>query len=739
MARQLATYEVPCNLGGLNHSPNIDKIPPEAMVHPSRNLNLHEDGRGPRGGTSKKFTGYGGAQVMGQYDFILQNGAQFLVIATADGKIWQNETTTIKTGLTADKKTRFEVLNNVLYMYNSADVPQVWDGVEATTQPSTGVFGTDISFVDGVKSTGTFTLTDNPADGETIIINGTTFTFKTTPTDETIQFEIKGDKGLTADEVAANLTDVLRGGSNATISVATYASDAADTVTVTYATKTSDGNAYTLVVGTADATVSGATLTGGLNAKINRVAADFISRMNSGFKAGQVIKVVGSTSNDGSYTIEAVAAGTLTLIDDTTLTAESAGASIDITWGVPADWTGISFPAWAVKHGRGLSERLWVGGCPDTPNTIYASKLNDGVVEADFSDAQVHITYVETGNDGGLKGAVEFGDRLIMFSSRRTFLYDDSDTNTANWGYSKAQFEYGIANFDLAVKTPNDLIGMMEDGTIYSVNTADTYGDYQSASLTRPAYIDRWIQEYIDLSKIDQFHAIYDPKLRAIKFFMVYKAQARITMALVYFIDRGPMDGWIPHDNQIYSSGYAASASCLYKAGAGDYKVLTGDYNGNVWELETANKADGVASTATSEGAVYGIGVYGTGVYGGNGFYAGFRTPYMTFGDSRRAKHYVRGWILCQFKGDYSLTLDTFVDSIKKDSKTIDLSGGGAVYGTAVYGTATYGGSEIVNKNYGSGYVGRRIQREFSNSNTGEDFFISSISEDFKTLGSRPI
>lgn len=524
MARRLDTYEIPFNLGGLNHSSNIDKIPPEAMVHPSRNLNLNEDGRGNRGGTAKMLTGYGGAQIMGQFDFILQDGSQFLVVATADGKVWKNITATIKTGLTANKKTRFEVLNNVLYMFNSADVPQVWDG--------------------------------------------------------------------------------------------------------------------------------------------------------------------------------------------------SAGSTSDLS-NIPTDWTGTSFPAWAVKHGRGLSERLWAGGCPDNPNTIYASKLNDGVTEADFSNAEVHITYVETGNDGGLSGAVEFGDRLIMFSTRTTFLYDDSDTNTDNWGYSKAQFEYGIANFDLIVRTPNDLIGMMEDGTVYSVSTVESYGDYQAASLTKPAHIDRWIQEYINLAKIAQFHAIYDPKLRGIKFFMVYKGQTQITMALVYFIDRGPMDGWIPHDNQSSTSGYTASASCLYKEGVGNHKVLTGDYNGNVWEIETENKNDD-----------------------SNGFYAGLKLARLTFNNARTTKKYMRAFLLCHAKGDHDIFINiwTYNGAISSlaGNTSINLDAGQAVWGSVNWGDFLWGSAEeIIDKVFGIGRVAKRVQFEFYNSNVNESFFLSTLQIDFKTTGSR--
>lgn len=51
----------------------------------------------------------------------------------------------------------------------------------------------------------------------------------------------------------------------------------------------------------------------------------------AGFKAGDTIRVSGSGSNDGVYTINTVAAGTLTLIAGDSLVAEVAGASVTIT------------------------------------------------------------------------------------------------------------------------------------------------------------------------------------------------------------------------------------------------------------------------------------------------------------------------------------------------------------------------------------------------------------------------
>lgn len=49
------------------------------------------------------------------------------------------------------------------------------------------------------------------------------------------------------------------------------------------------------------------------------------------FRAGMTIKLSGSTADDGNYTIESVAAGTLTLDAGETMTGEDAGNSITIT------------------------------------------------------------------------------------------------------------------------------------------------------------------------------------------------------------------------------------------------------------------------------------------------------------------------------------------------------------------------------------------------------------------------
>jgi len=388
----------------------------------------------------------------------------------------------------------------------------------------------------------------------------------------------------------------------------------------------------------------------------------------------------------------------------------SAASTSDIT-SIPSDWTGSNFPKQLIKHGRGVSERLWAIGCPSTPHTVYASANGDG---KNFSDANVVTINIETGDGFGIVGAAEFGDRLICFGKKQAYIIDDSDSDTANWGYVAAQWEGGAAHHRVIVKTPNDLIAMMEDGEIYSITAVQSYGDYKAASITRPSFMNRWIKEYVNLSYIDDFHAIYDPILRAIKFFVVRNGQTEVDTALVYFIDKPPQEAWAIHDNQSSNSGYSASCSALIRVSAGSYQIYTGDYSGNIWKLETENRSDD-----------------------GNAYYAGFKTPHMTFDNSRITKHYKRGWLVTQPEGDYDLYINWWVDGVQQTQQSVSLAGTGGALGSFVLGTDVLGGQELIDKDFDLGNTGKRIQLEVYNSNADEDFFVSKILIDHKPLSMR--
>lgn len=385
-------------------------------------------------------------------------------------------------------------------------------------------------------------------------------------------------------------------------------------------------------------------------------------------------------------------------------------ASSSVITSIPSDWTGNNNPQWVIKHGFGNSERLWFGGCPTTPQSIYASANGNG---DDISDANVIVINIETGDGHGLVGAVEFGDRLIVFGKTRAFVINDTSPDTSNWGYEATQWSGGVANQRLIVRLPNDIVCMTDSGDIYSVTAVQSYGDYKAVSLTRPAFIDSWIQDKAALSRINQFHAIYDPNLRAIKFFVVRTGQTQINTALVYFIDKGAEAGWVVHDNQSYASGYSASVSALVNTGKDE--VYTGDYDGRLWKLEQVNKNDN-----------------------NNGYYAGFKTAELTFENSRFKKRYDNGWLLVQAKGDYDLQIRVWVDGVAQTAQTVSMGGIGGIYGTGKYGTAVYGGTEILDKSFSVGNVGKRIQYEIFNSVVNEPLFVSQILQDFVFLGAHP-
>jgi hypothetical protein len=110
-----------------------------------------------------------------------------------------------------------------------------------------------------VAATGTITFTGLPSENDTITVNGVVFTFKAAPVAAT-DIDIKTDATTQAAEVVA----VLSASTNPLLTLASY-DNAAGVLTVTHIGHGSRGNAFTLAESAANCTVSGATLTGGVN------------------------------------------------------------------------------------------------------------------------------------------------------------------------------------------------------------------------------------------------------------------------------------------------------------------------------------------------------------------------------------------------------------------------------------------------------------------------------------------
>jgi hypothetical protein len=369
-----------------------------------------------------------------------------------------------------------------------------------------------------------------------------------------------------------------------------------------------------------------------------------------------------------------------------------------------SDWATVGYPEQLILHGLGNQQRLWSVGFRN--GAVYYSE--DGT----YNDFTTDGIYINTGDGFGTVGAVEYGDRMIAFGKTQTWIIDDTDATPSNWGYQAAQWYGGAAHWRLIIRTPNDVVAMMEDGEIYSVIAAENYGDYKAASISRPAWIHNWISDYADLSKIDQFHGVYDPVLRAVRIWIVRKGKIEPDTCLVYFIDREAPNAWSIHNNPSYASGYNAYVSGVVRASTGVFSVYTGDASGIVWKLEQSSENDN-----------------------SNGYYAGFRTAFCTLEDPRISKMFNRLRIITQPEGDYNLNYQIFVDKDRVAYGVVALTGTGGTLGSFVLGTDTVGGATLVDESVKIGHIGKRIQVELYNSNANQSFFISQILIDFKPMG----
>ncbi len=502
----------------MNHSPNLDLFPPTSFMEPSRNINLHEGGIRKRGGTShvNETALTDTPQIMGLHDYQLTGGSQFLMVATADGKIYKNFTDTVKTGLTTGKVVRFITFGGLVFSCNGSEIPQYWDGAAASTS-----------------------------------------------------------------DIAAPA----------------------------------------------------------------------------------------------------------------------------------ASWSAGNYPTWMVVHSNGLARRVWVGGVANAPYTVDVSKIGDG---GDYTSAVISF-YIETGTGDGVVGGFELGERLFLMSKKNAFYMNDSDADSNNWGYKKAIWTGGLAHHGLIAVAPNDVHLMAEDGEIYSFTAVQSYGDYKAASLTRPSYMHKWIQDNIDLSKIAQFHSVYDPVLRATKWFMVKNGSNQVDICLPLFIDRPIDKAWgAPHENTSYASGYKASCSALVKKTTGTYKVYIGDYLGFVWELENGNRNDN-----------------------GNPIEARVKWSRLNLEDPRTSKHFNQAMIVSQPAGSFSANMSATIDDKKIISRTLSFSSIGDLFDTGLFDTAVFGEGALTDSKFKIGAVGRRIQPQITENTLNQDLFLSNLIFDFKPMGKK--
>lgn len=177
--------------------------------------------------------------------------SQWNVITSGGVVIVIDGVTKTLTGLDFSGETN---LNGVADVINASltGATIAWDGSKFIVTSSTAGAG--------LHATGTVTLNTNPANLDTLTVNGTLITFVTgTPTGSQVKI------GGTVAQTSANLQGFLQASVDVNIAAASY-STASQITTVTFNAVGTAGNSFTLAKSSTHITLSGATLTGGTHA-----------------------------------------------------------------------------------------------------------------------------------------------------------------------------------------------------------------------------------------------------------------------------------------------------------------------------------------------------------------------------------------------------------------------------------------------------------------------------------------
>lgn len=378
-----------------------------------------------------------------------------------------------------------------------------------------------------------------------------------------------------------------------------------------------------------------------------------------------------------------------------------------------ADWSGANQPKFMVLHSRGASKRLVAFAPGGNESSWYMSPSGS---YQEFVTGVLKFTG-EFGEGSGAVAAIDFNQDLFIFGRTRTLILNDSDTSTANWGWQRAPWEGGAAHQKLVIKVDNDVYVMTPDGDIYTVRTAAQVNDYKRASVTRPAFIHRYIANNVDLSKIDEFHVAYDPNIRALLWWVVRTGQTTADTCLVFYVDRPVQEAWSIWDGTDNTvSGFRATASATLKTSTGAYVLKTGDGVGFIW---TAN-------------------VLGTMSDDGNGYAQVLRSPWLSFDNPRNEKRFATAELVFVVSGAYPVNIRWFVDDAEQANILTSVGGTGNVF-PLTFGTSTFGASALNQIPIELGAIGRRIMFEISNSTAAQNIRCAALLVDFVDRGPRPI
>lgn len=300
--------------------------------------------------------------------------------------------------------------------------------------------GDSISFNGVGFASGAIAFTSNPSPGDTITLNGVTWTFvaSTTGPNQTV---IQGALSDTLTQLAAGLSS----SSNGSLIVAAYsANTTTKSLLITYKTAGTGGNSYTLASSSVNGTPSGATLSGGSGSGSMGAQASGNLTFSVNPTASQTIVLNGVTwtfVTSGATGNQTNIGGTLAITLSSLATNLNASSNVNLT---PANYSATATQLDIIYQTVGAIGNTYTLAIGTAGDTVSGPTLTGGI-----DGSSVPSAVLEVGPQTGTYPGV------VTYFQQRRFFGNSLNNPDTFWATQTSRF----SNFDTRIPTvPTDAI-----------------------------------------------------------------------------------------------------------------------------------------------------------------------------------------------------------------------------------------------------------------------------------------
>ena len=336
---------------------------------------------------------------------------------------------------------------------------------------------------------------------------------------------------------------------------------------------------------------------------------------------------------------------------------------------VPQSWDGTTNQnlagtppnfAFSVVH----KGRVWASGVAANPSRVYYSALNNAEDWVGAGSGEINI---DSDDGDRVTGLISHKDSLFIFkgpnkgSIHRIF----GSAPTGSDPFRRVPFseEIGCVWQNSLFRFRDDVGFLWSDGNVYSLTAVDQFGDFESASLTRP--IRSWLDDHLNFSRLQYAWAATLDTHGAVLFTVATDTQTNNNIMLMMDYRFQPVR-WSRWD--AFSGGCVAHI--VDPTDSNRHTIMSGGNDGFVRKHYQETR-----TVDTTTAINYRV-----------------KTPFTDYGVPFNTKILENAGTLIRPKGGFNLTFGWDRDSGPSQTHPISQSGG-AQLGSFVMGTSRLGGT----------------------------------------------